>query len=377
MDVVSIAALGIAGCVLSYDALRQMGTAIHIRPNLTYLFPIVIDGFIAYGVRALVLLRTAPLRARLYTWSLFSGATTASIWANALHAVRLNQEDGKLPGLHLGNITVGVLSTLAPLALAGATHLYILVSRYSGQPEPRPSADADESSSKRGRWSRLLRSRGKAVAAAHRAVEARAAVRDLDAAHEVEITLDRAAAHPHPAVGNEAAISLAKGSPVPGRSGTEPVPTSVVGPAPTSGTGTGTVPTSTGTGTVAGPASTSGTGTATAPTSTGTGTVAGPASTSGTGTGTEPTSTGPGTGTGPASTSDTGTASAPTSTGTGTGTATVPTSTGTGTVAGPASTSGTGTGTEPTSTGTGTVAGPASTSDTGTASAPTSTGTGT
>jgi hypothetical protein len=127
-DRLAILLLGTTGCALSYDALRQMATAIHTRPDLTYLFPVVIDGFIAYGVRALLVLRTAPLHARAYAWALFGTATVASIWANSLHAVRLNQ-----PGatqLRLGDTTVGVLSTLAPLALAGATHLHILITRH-------------------------------------------------------------------------------------------------------------------------------------------------------------------------------------------------------------------------------------------------------
>ncbi|MFD0561822.1 hypothetical protein ACFQ2M_07080 [Kitasatospora saccharophila] len=37
-----------------------MAQAIHIRGQLTYAFPIVVDGFIGYGVRALVLLQEAP-----------------------------------------------------------------------------------------------------------------------------------------------------------------------------------------------------------------------------------------------------------------------------------------------------------------------------
>ncbi|WP_030881335.1 DUF2637 domain-containing protein [[Kitasatospora] papulosa] len=125
-----VIALGGAGCALSYDALQQMAVAIHIRGFLTYLFPLVIDGFIAYGVRALLVLRDAPLRARLYVWTLFGTATAASIWANALHAVRLNEEEaGSVTGLRLGNTVVAVLSTIAPLALAGAVHLYILIAR--------------------------------------------------------------------------------------------------------------------------------------------------------------------------------------------------------------------------------------------------------
>lgn len=127
-DRAAIIALGGAGCALSYDALQQMAAAIHVRGLLTYLFPLVIDGFIAYGVRALLVLKNAPLRARFYVWTLFGTATAASIWANALHAVRLNQQTDA-PGLQLGDTVVAVLSTIAPLALAGAVHLYILIAR--------------------------------------------------------------------------------------------------------------------------------------------------------------------------------------------------------------------------------------------------------
>ncbi|MFF1663568.1 DUF2637 domain-containing protein, partial [Streptomyces sp. NPDC058258] len=132
-DRIAIVALGAAGCALSYDALQQMAVAIHVRGLLTYLFPLVIDGFIAYGVRALLVLSAAPLRARLYVWALFGIATAASIWANALHAVRLNQQTTH-DGLRLGDTVVAILSTLAPLALAGAVHLYILITRHHPQP---------------------------------------------------------------------------------------------------------------------------------------------------------------------------------------------------------------------------------------------------
>ncbi|MGW2331599.1 DUF2637 domain-containing protein [Streptomyces sp. NPDC001700] len=137
-DRAAIIALGAAGCALSYDALQQMAVAIHIRGVLTWIFPLVIDGFIGYGVRALLVMRSASLAARCYVWALFGTATVASIWANALHAVRLNdQSDGG--GLRLGDVTVGVLSTLAPLALAGAVHLYILIARRAAAPSGHPA----------------------------------------------------------------------------------------------------------------------------------------------------------------------------------------------------------------------------------------------
>ncbi|GLF95534.1 DUF2637 domain-containing protein [Streptomyces yaizuensis] len=143
-DKAAVVTLGAAACALSYDALQQMAASIHIRGALTYLFPLIIDGFIAYGVRGLLVLRTAPFTARLYTWALFGTASAVSIWANALHAVRLNQQGTPGTGLKLGDLTVGVLSTVAPLALAGAVHLYILIARrteptdqpgHSGQPD--------------------------------------------------------------------------------------------------------------------------------------------------------------------------------------------------------------------------------------------------
>lgn len=147
-DPLALIVLGLAGGALSYDALRQMALAVHIRPNLTYLFPLVIDGFIAYGVRALLVLRDAPWPARAYAWTLFGAATAASLWANALHAVRLNQ-----PGVYtllLGDHTVAVLSAIAPLALAGATHMHILIGRHNnsgsrtsaGTPTMIPAAPA-------------------------------------------------------------------------------------------------------------------------------------------------------------------------------------------------------------------------------------------
>ncbi|WP_406115397.1 DUF2637 domain-containing protein [Streptomyces sp. NBC_01014] len=133
----AIILLGAAGFAFSYDALRQIALAIHARENLSYLFPVFIDGFIAYGVRAIVLLRHERFAARLYAWALFLSATGASLGANALHAITLNDtpEAGR-SALHLADSVVGVLSMLAPLALAGSVHLYILMARTTERAVP-------------------------------------------------------------------------------------------------------------------------------------------------------------------------------------------------------------------------------------------------
>ncbi|WP_371791846.1 DUF2637 domain-containing protein [Streptomyces sp. NBC_01471] len=128
-----VALLAVAAFALSYDALRQMAAASHIHRALTYAFPLVIDGFIAIGIGALLVLRTAPLSARLYVSVLVGIATATSIWANVLHAIRLNQQ-ARHTGLALDDVTVGAISAIAPLALAGAVHFYLLVAR-------RPATD--------------------------------------------------------------------------------------------------------------------------------------------------------------------------------------------------------------------------------------------
>ncbi|MFJ3832091.1 DUF2637 domain-containing protein [Streptomyces sp. NPDC090046] len=123
-----VALMALGAFALSYDALRQMAAASHVHPALTYVFPLLVDGFIALGIGALLVLHAGPLRARLYVASLVALATATSIWANVLHAIRLNQQ-ARHTGLPLDDITVGAISAIAPLALAGAVHFYLLVQR--------------------------------------------------------------------------------------------------------------------------------------------------------------------------------------------------------------------------------------------------------
>ena len=163
-DRLAVIVLGGAGCALSASALMQMAIAIHIRPALCWLFPLVVDGFIAYGIRALLVLRTAPLRARLYVWTLVGTATGVSVWANALHAVRLN-ETARAGELQLGDSVVAYLSTVAPLALAGAVHLYILIARGPDNHRDR----ADRADDQRAHLGQVDRSGGIEVTPADRA----------------------------------------------------------------------------------------------------------------------------------------------------------------------------------------------------------------
>jgi hypothetical protein len=194
-DRLAVIVLGGAGCALSASALMQMAIAIHIRPALCWLFPLVVDGFIAYGIRALLVLRNAPLRARLYVWTLVGTATGVSVWANALHAVRLNQTAASAGGLQLGDTVVAYLSTVAPLALAGAVHLYILIARGPDNHSDRTD-QADRHG--HGQAGQPDRSEGAEVTAADRAGQRSPQAGQVGAGQLVTAPTDppRATAHP-------------------------------------------------------------------------------------------------------------------------------------------------------------------------------------
>ncbi|GGV01595.1 hypothetical protein GCM10010495_10880 [Kitasatospora herbaricolor] len=66
------------------------------------------------------------------------------MWANALHAVRLNNLAGIGSRLQLSDTVVGFLSVLAPLALGGAVHLYILIARHGGNTAIRRGEQIDD-----------------------------------------------------------------------------------------------------------------------------------------------------------------------------------------------------------------------------------------
>ncbi len=149
-DRAALIALAALAFALSYNALRQTAAAARVQGPLTYAFPLIIDGFIAYGVRALLILRRARFLARAYAWLLFTTATAASTWANVLHGVRLNQQSPAVNNLRLSDRVVGALAVIAPLALAGVVHLYILITRETntvpagGKPKALPEWESKD-----------------------------------------------------------------------------------------------------------------------------------------------------------------------------------------------------------------------------------------
>lgn len=112
-----------AAWILSFDALISFALAAGIRKQLAWAYPVVVDGQLIAGLIAAYVLRTAPLRSRLYVWALIAGSTAVSIVANAAHASAHNGS------LALPPEAAGAASAVPALSLFATLHLVVMIAR--------------------------------------------------------------------------------------------------------------------------------------------------------------------------------------------------------------------------------------------------------
>jgi DNA-binding CsgD family transcriptional regulator len=99
---VLVLALATGAFVLSYDALRDLAGSNGVDPGLTWIFPLIVDGFII--VASLSVLRNGLLReGGKLAWALVVGFVTLSIVFNVIHAP--------------SDLTARVIASVPPLAL--------------------------------------------------------------------------------------------------------------------------------------------------------------------------------------------------------------------------------------------------------------------
>jgi Protein of unknown function (DUF2637) len=113
----------LAGWALSFDALVSGAHSIGIRPQLTWVFPIVIDGLMATCYFATFSLRNASFWTRSYVWVVLLWTIVLSVTGNALHA-----------WLHRDQIEVGLAlaipgSAVPALSLALVIHVHVILAR--------------------------------------------------------------------------------------------------------------------------------------------------------------------------------------------------------------------------------------------------------
>lgn len=123
-----IVALG-AG-TLSWSALTAFAGAAHIAGSITWVYPVVVDGQMAVGTVAALVLRRAPLRTRAYVWSMIGASIGVSVAGNAAHA----------SGTQLPPLAAAVASAVPAAALAASLHLLVVITRSTAHAASAPAA---------------------------------------------------------------------------------------------------------------------------------------------------------------------------------------------------------------------------------------------
>ncbi|NMN95858.1 DUF2637 domain-containing protein [Nocardiaceae bacterium YC2-7] len=103
--------------VLSFATLRDLAVMAGISNELSWLWPVVVDGTILQATISVIALTRTDSRSggRVYFWFVLFVSAVVSVSANALHAVEVG-------GLRIHPAIAAVIATVAPVALLASTH---------------------------------------------------------------------------------------------------------------------------------------------------------------------------------------------------------------------------------------------------------------
>jgi len=110
-------AVAVAGFTLSFDAIRAVAVAAHVRPSWAWLMPLSVDGAMSVATVAAVVLRRLGRRPA-YPWLVVLSGAAISIACNALHA---------RGGHPLGERAAMAVSAIPPVMLALSVHLLVVL----------------------------------------------------------------------------------------------------------------------------------------------------------------------------------------------------------------------------------------------------------
>ncbi|MDR0626193.1 MAG: DUF2637 domain-containing protein [Bifidobacteriaceae bacterium] len=127
--------LAILGFTLSFLALRDVGLAWGVPLEVSWAFPLLIDGFIVLATWVAWRFRTDGLRATWYPWSALIVFSVLSVVGNAMHAYPRP----------VGNLTLepwqaAAFSSIPPIALLVASHMLVVIATRGAR---RPAHAAD------------------------------------------------------------------------------------------------------------------------------------------------------------------------------------------------------------------------------------------
>lgn len=136
--------------VLSFTALTDLAGAAGIRPGLTWIWPLIVDGLIVVSTIGAVAL--AGRDGVWYCWSLLILASGLSVTANAIHAT--------LHATQVAGWLASVIAAVPPLVLLAVTHLTVIIGKPAPDDHPaKPFVsrrDADTTRTRQARHQNLV-----------------------------------------------------------------------------------------------------------------------------------------------------------------------------------------------------------------------------
>ncbi|MGW6535202.1 DUF2637 domain-containing protein [Streptomyces sp. NPDC055051] len=118
-----VAGIAAGAFVLSYEALRAVYLATDGPERLSFIYPLIVEGFVTVAVWVAYRLRDYGWRATAYPWTLAAAFFAYSLWSNAL------------PSTVPAPVVTGMPSLAVPLAVHLFTHLLKKRPPLDGGPE--------------------------------------------------------------------------------------------------------------------------------------------------------------------------------------------------------------------------------------------------
>lgn len=169
-----VLAVVVAAFALSFDAIRTVGQAAHIRADWAWMLPVAVDGAMSTAAVCAVVLRRMGRRP-VYPWCVVTAGAAVSIVCNGLHAY-VGAGALELPAAW----AVGV-SAVPPVLLALSVHLLVILAEAVRSEPTVTSENGLRATESRETRPTPTRTRGKPRRASTRERVAAAAARTPDA----------------------------------------------------------------------------------------------------------------------------------------------------------------------------------------------------
>lgn len=115
--------IGLGAFWLSFTALADLAHRSGIAAELSWIWPLIVDGVIVVATISVVALSRYGRGATRYAWLLLSGGAAVSVSANITHAT-------VAAAAEVPDVLAAMVASIPPIVLLAITHLTVVLTRY-------------------------------------------------------------------------------------------------------------------------------------------------------------------------------------------------------------------------------------------------------